>query len=76
MSGGISGMDIRLPMGLLFLDIGVRVLACGVRTQGAAVYQTHSEGINVNLWWGAVLALFGLLNLALTWMARNKAQAH
>jgi hypothetical protein len=47
--------DLRLAIGLLFLSCGLVLLLHGI-VVGAAVL-----GINVNLWWGAVLILFGAL---------------
>lgn len=69
------GMDIRLPMGLLFLYIGVRLVMFGAVTNNDPMYAEHSLGININLWWGMILALFGLVNLALTWWAKGQSKA-
>jgi hypothetical protein len=57
------GLDIRLPIGLLFAILGALLAAYGLGS-GAAVYR-RSLGINVNLWWGLVLLAFGALMLAL-----------
>jgi len=51
------GLDIRLPIGLLFTILGVLLLAYGVLGD-PAIYQ-RSLGINVNLGWGAVMTVFG-----------------
>jgi hypothetical protein len=67
MSGGIGGMDIRLPIGLMFGIIGIILAAYGVVTAGSDIYATHSLGININLWWGLVLLAFGVVMLALAW---------
>jgi hypothetical protein len=72
MSGGTAGMDIRLPIGLMFTIVGAVLAIFGVVTQGDAMYTEHSLGYNVNLWWGIVLALFGLSMLALTWWGAQK----
>jgi len=71
MSGGISGMDIRLPMGLMFVIIGLLIMFYGMATMNNKMYEA-SDGININLVWGAVLAGFGVLMLVLTWIARPK----
>jgi ABC-type Fe3+-siderophore transport system permease subunit len=75
MSGGTTGMDIRLPIGLMFTIVGGILVVFGALTNDQTVtgiYADHSLGINVNLWWGMVLALFGILMLALCWWAAQK----
>jgi uncharacterized membrane protein len=51
------GLDIRLPIGLMFTLIGLLLFIYGLVTP-AAMYQC-SLGINVNLKWGLVLVVFG-----------------
>ena len=53
------GLDIRLPMGLLFLITGALMAGYGAITYGSAIY-ARSMGIDVNLVWGLVLFAFGL----------------
>lgn len=65
-----SGMDIRLPMGLMFCIIGAMIAIFGVMTSGDQMYKDHSLGINVNLCWGSALLLFGLMLLGLVWWAK------
>ena len=72
MSGGTTGMDIRLPIGLMFAIVGLLLVVFGAMTNGSDIYTTHSLGINVNLWWGMVLALFGFLMLGLCWRSAQK----
>ena len=50
----MSSLDLRLPIGLLFSLLGVLLLGFGA-VSDPAIYQA-SLGINVNLWWGLVLA--------------------
>ena len=52
------GLDIRLPLGLIFLITGAILILYGIVTYGSAIYQV-SMGVNLNLIWGAVMALFG-----------------
>jgi len=68
---GAAGMDIRLPMGLMFSIIGAIITVYGLFTIGAPMYEEHSLGIDINLWWGMIMTLFGLAMLALTWRAAN-----
>ncbi len=64
------GLDIRLPIGLLFSLIGVLLIAFGALSD-KAIYQ-RSLGVNVNLWWGMALLLFGIFMLALGWRALKR----
>jgi hypothetical protein len=63
--------DVRLPIGLLFLAIGLLVAGVGL-TGNQAVLQAHSAGVNIDLVWGSVMAGFGALMLALAGLARRK----
>jgi hypothetical protein len=63
------GMDLRQPIGLLFLAYGVILAVYGlVRPQPVL-------GINVNLMWGIVLAAFGAFMLWLALRARRRGTA-
>jgi hypothetical protein len=64
------GLDIRYPIGLMFGTIGLVMVVYGALTGGDAMYQ-RSLGINVNVWWGAVLLLFGAVML---YFARKSAK--
>jgi hypothetical protein len=63
------GLDIRWPMGLLFLLLGAILAGYGVLSD-PAIY-ARSLGLNVNLWWGAVLLVSGLVMVALARRARS-----
>lgn len=71
MSAGMGGVDIRMPMGLMFLIIGGVIAVFGVFTNGSDIYQEHSLGININLWWGLVMFAFGLFMLGLSLMKKK-----
>jgi hypothetical protein len=53
------GLDIRLPIGAFFALIGLILSSYGLFGD-KAIYQ-QSLGINVNLLWGVVLLIFGLI---------------
>lgn len=53
------GLDIRWPIGLMFTLIGVLLAVFGL----AKGSESMSLGININLIWGAVLLVFGVLML-------------
>jgi len=61
------GLDIRIPIGLMFGVIGLMLVVYGAVTGGGADYQ-RSLGINVNLWWGAALCVFSAVML---WLGRR-----
>ena len=51
-------LDLRLPIGLMFAIFGAMLTVFGLAS-GDAIYE-RSLGINVNLWWGLVLLMFGI----------------
>ena len=53
------GLDIRLPIGMLFTIFGVMLILFGAFSNPSLYAQ--SLGININLAWGAVLLAFGVL---------------
>jgi hypothetical protein len=53
------GLDIRWPIGLMFTLIGVLLTLFGLTKAQAST----SLGININLIWGIVLLIFGVLML-------------
>lgn len=54
------GLDIRIPLGLIFLITGGMMTVFGLFTRHSDIYE-KSMGINMNLGWGAVMFLFGLI---------------
>ena len=63
--------DLRFPIGFMFALLGVILVVFGA-VSDRAIYQTHSLGININLWWGFVLLAFGAFMLVLAGRARSK----
>ena len=59
MSGSAS-LDLRLPIGGLFTALGLIIGVYGVATNGSPMY-AQSESININLWWGLVMLVVGVL---------------
>ena len=53
------GLDIRLPIGLLFSIFGVLLVAYGAF--GNKDIYARSLDVNINLWWGMIMLVFGLL---------------
>ena len=62
-------LDIRLPIGLLFASLGALLAVFGLVTgfSDSALYD-RSLGININLWWGLVLVIFGAIMI---WLGRT-----
>jgi hypothetical protein len=50
-------LDIRLPLGLLFLVFGLLLSGFGL-VSDKGLYQ-RSLYVNINLWWGGVMLAFG-----------------
>jgi len=61
-------LDIRLPIGALFLLLGALLLAYGLL--GDALPPRGGGSTVINLLWGAVMAAFGLAMLLLARMRR------
>jgi hypothetical protein len=55
------GLDIRIPLGLIFLIIGGILAVFGFFTHGDPTIYERSLGINVNLGWGGVMFVFGAI---------------
>jgi hypothetical protein len=63
-------LDLRVPIGLFFGLTGLLLAGYGL-VSDPAIYRA-SLGINVNLWWGLVLVLFGSAMLGSAWMAARR----
>jgi len=64
------GLDLRLPIGLLFAMFGVILAIYGLVTP-ESMY-VRSLGLNVNLIWGLAMLLFGGVMLGLALASRRK----
>jgi drug/metabolite transporter (DMT)-like permease len=58
------GLDIRLPIGMMFSLLGAILVIYGLATGSDSELYKSSLDTNVNLWWGLVLLLFGAVMLA------------
>lgn len=52
-------LDLRIPLGLMFLIVGAMLSLYGLVTRGSDIYQ-RSAGMDINLLWGVVMFVFGL----------------
>jgi hypothetical protein len=57
------GLDIKLPIGLMFTILGLLLAAYGLATGGNTELYERSLGININLWTGLSMLLIGVLML-------------
>ena len=55
------GLDIRIPLGLLFLITGGILAGYGLWTRSDAAVYAVSMGVNLNLVWGGLMFVFGLV---------------
>jgi hypothetical protein len=65
-------MDLRLPIGGLFVVLGVILGAFGLITNGDTAMYERSGGLNINLVWGIVMLAFGALFLVLAQRAAKR----
>ena len=52
-------MDIRIPIGLLFVVLGAILAFTGLFTMNDAEMYARSLGKNINLWTGVFMLVFG-----------------
>jgi hypothetical protein len=53
------GLDIRLPIGIIFTTYGIILILYGIVADPAIFIS--SMAVNIDLWWGLALLVFGLL---------------
>ena len=64
-------MDIRFPIGLLFVVLGVILAAFGLFTMNDTELYARSLGRNINLWTGLLMLVFGGFMLLSTRKAKK-----
>ena len=55
------GLDIRIPLGLIFLITGGIMAVFGLFTRGNSALYARSMDVNLNLTWGVIMFVFGLI---------------
>jgi hypothetical protein len=65
-------LDVRLPIGAMFVSIGAIISIYGLASD-PAIYE-RSLGININLWWGLVMFAFGAFMLIMAWCSSQTAK--
>jgi hypothetical protein len=66
------GIDIKFPIGLMFSILGVLLTFFGLFTNSDEMLYSRSLGININLWSGTGMLIFGLIMLYLVYRSRVK----
>ncbi len=66
-------LDVRFPIGGMFSIVGALLVIYGVLSD-PAIY-AKSLGINVNLWWGLVLLVFGAVMLGFAYRAYRRTES-
>jgi hypothetical protein len=56
-------LDVRWPIGTLFAVLGLLLTGYGLATADNTEQYARSLSVNVNLWWGLVMLVFGLVLL-------------
>lgn len=64
------GLDVRVPIGMLFTLLGLLITGYGVVTWGQS--GMTPEGVPIDVVWGVVLLVFGLLMFGLAERSRRK----
>ncbi len=68
------GLDIKIPIGLMFAILGVLLTGFGIATGSDAELYQKSLGINVNLWTGLFMLAFGIMMLLLSKFSKPKKE--
>jgi len=68
----MEGLDIRAPIGGLFSLLGLMLAGYGM-VAGSRTTSDVAPVTNVNLWWGLVMLLFGIIMLVLSRRAMRRA---
>ena len=69
------GLDIKIPIGLMFAILGALLTIFGLVTGSNKEMYEMSLNININLWCGIVMLIFGLIMLSLSKGLFKKKQA-
>jgi predicted phage tail protein len=70
----MEGLDIRAPIGGLFTILGVMLAGYGLVTPGGGS-AAGTPDTSVNVWWGLVMILFGVMMLLLARRAMARTVA-
>ena len=66
------GLDIKIPIGLMFSILGVILTILGLVTRGDTAMYEQALGYNVNLFSGLVMLAFGCFTLFTSRLFKKK----
>jgi len=68
------GLDIKIPIGLMFSILGIILTIHGLLTSGNTEMYEQSLGHNINLWSGIFMVFFGAFMLLTSSLVKKKKQ--
>lgn len=69
------GLDIKFPIGLMFSIFGIILTIFGIFSGNNTDMYQKSLSIDINLWSGIFMLVFGLFMLIPAFLQRKKSQA-
>jgi len=66
------GIDIKLPIGLMFSILGLLLTVYGLITASNQAMYEKSLHVNINLWIGLTMLVFGGIMLLLSFKKKKK----
>ena len=66
------GLDIKIPIGLMFSLLGLILTIHGIVTGGDTEMYEQSLGYNINLWSGLFMIAFGAFMLLTSTLVRKR----
>ncbi len=67
------GLDIRWPIGIIFSIYGLIMMSYGA-VADPSIFREKSLGVNIDLWWGLAMLVFGLFMGALAYRASHRSE--
>ena len=68
------GLDIKIPIGLMFSILGIILTILGIATGGDTEMYARSLGHNINLWSGLSMLVFGAFMLLTSKLVKKKRE--
>jgi len=68
------GLDIKIPIGLMFTILGLLLAIFGLATAGDEELYRRSLDININLWTGLAMVVVGVLMLLTSKLKPSKKE--
>ena len=66
------GLDIKIPIGLMFSILGIILTVLGLVTNNDTEMYQQSLGHNINLWSGIFMIVFGVFMLLTSNLVKKK----